>query len=228
MNALRFAVAGLASLFFLAMGKPPTPASGSLTLNAVAWNIQYSEGTPPHPAANPSGGWYFDIPRYDAPLTTCNVKLTCPGVHYVVTGVSGILGKSLAVSGAITVRGTPAFQYKLNQDNTCDSPAAVHLYVQQQGDDMSGQGKYEFYRWWSNPLKVVLAPGPFALAVPLTPDQWTSVFGKQGTAATVRFAEALKNAGNIGMTFGGGCAFGHGVNVSAGNARFVLTSYRVE
>jgi hypothetical protein len=29
------------------------------------------------------------------------------------------------------------------------------------------------------------------------------------------------------MTFGGGCFFGHGVNVSGGTARFALISYTI-
>jgi len=41
------------------------------------------------------------------------------------------------------------------------------------------------------------------------------------------FRAALQNVGNIGMTFGGGCLAGHGVNINGGTARFSLTSYRL-
>jgi hypothetical protein len=42
---------------------------------------------------------------------------------------------------------------------------------------------------------------------------------------TMKLAKG-ENVGNIGMTFGGGCFAGHGVNISGGTARFSLTSYR--
>jgi hypothetical protein len=80
----------------------------------------------------------------------------------------------------------------------------------------------EFYRWWSNPLAIKLAEHQHSINVPLTPDQWSSVFGKKGDAAPSEFATALKDVENIGMTFGGGCFFGHGVNISGGEATFTL------
>ena len=41
------------------------------------------------------------------------------------------------------------------------------------------------------------------------------------------FQDALGDLGHVGMTFGGGCFFGHGVNISGGTARFSLISYTV-
>ena len=38
----------------------------------------------------------------------------------------------------------------------------------------------------------------------------------------------LKNMGHIGVTFGGGCFFGHGVNVSGGAARFIMTRFELK
>jgi hypothetical protein len=48
-------------------GSTPTPAPApnavvSVSLNAANWAITYSQGVPPHPIANPGGGWYFDFP----------------------------------------------------------------------------------------------------------------------------------------------------------------------
>jgi hypothetical protein len=68
------------------------------------------------------------------------------------------------------------------------------------------------------------------MTVPLTPDQWSSVYGKPGNlnATTLAgFHDALTNLGHVGMTFGGGCFAGHGVNVSGGSARFALISYSI-
>jgi hypothetical protein len=57
-----------------------------------------------------------------------------------------------------------------------------------------------------------------------------SVFGKVGDRdATIRaaFQAALKGAGQVGLVFGGGCFFGHGVNVTGGAAKFVLINYSI-
>ena len=41
------------------------------------------------------------------------------------------------------------------------------------------------------------------------------------------FKELLGKMGNIGLTFGGGCFFGHGVNVSGGSAKFIVTGFAI-
>ena len=64
----------------------------------------------------------------------------------------------------------------------------------------------------------------------LTPDRWSSVLGKFGNydaASLAGFSAALQNVSSLGLTFGGGCFFGHGVNVSNGTARFILSEYSV-
>ena len=128
----------------------------------------------------------------------------------------------------ITTTGTPSFNYMLDPDNVCTVPATVRLFLERQNDDFS----QEFYRWWANPTGYELQPtsGSVTMTVPLTPDQWSSVYGKAGNynaAALAGFQDALGHLGNVGMTFGGGCFFGHGVNVSGGSARFVLINYTI-
>src|SRR5262245_15924837 len=58
------------------------------------------------------------------------------------------------------------------------------------------------------------------MTVELSADQWTNVDGEHSQSG---FGEILSQMGNTGVTFGGGCFFGHGTNTSRGNARFVLT-----
>jgi len=56
------------------------------------------------------------------------------------------------------------------------------------------------------------------------------MYGKSGdddATALAGFQDALGNLGRVGMTFGGGCFFGHGVNVSGETARFALISYTI-
>jgi hypothetical protein len=98
--------------------------------------------------------------------------------------------------------------------------------VQRKGDDLTA-GK-EYWRWWSDPVAFQLAPRAAELTAALMPEQWVSVFGKRGDF------DASSKAGfggysadrNVGFTFGGGCFFGHGVNVIDGTARFNATEYQ--
>jgi len=202
---------------------PPSPSHASLS--AQVWNIQYSPGMSPHPIAV-AGGWYFDFP---AP--SCGSAEVC-SVHYVSTPVRMPVTTSGHVNALfqITTTGSPVFNYRLNPGNTCDYPAHTRFYLQRAGDDLSGRGKYEFYRWFSNEMAYELATGSANLTAALSPDQWTSVFGKKGdhdTAANVGFVQALQNLANVGFVFGGGCYYGHGVNVSGGTARFSLQEYSI-
>jgi hypothetical protein len=205
---------------------PSPPTTSQISLSAEAWNIQYSPGMPAHPTAV-AGGWYFDLP---AP--SCGRADVC-SVHYVSTPVQMSVTTRGHVNSAfqISSSGTPIFHYRLKADNTCDYPAHARLYLQRKGDDLSGRGEYEFYRWFSNDVAYELAAGSAKLTAALTPDQWTSVFGKKGDyhpTATIGFVQALQNLANVGFVFGGGCYYGHGVNVSGGTARFTLSEYSIK
>jgi hypothetical protein len=198
--------------------------STCISLAPKDWNILYSTKLPKHPAAVVGqAGWYFDFPVYDRPIATCASKGNCPSVHYVTTDYTQPISGTLVMSFRVETTGSVTFNGNLQSDNTCDTPANVRPYFERMNDNGG-----EFYRWWANPISYVLAPGSVTLNVPLTPDQWSSVNGKFGnydTESLAGFQTALQNIGQVGMTFGGGCFFGHGVNVSGGTARFVLTGY---
>ncbi len=195
-------------------------------MQAAAWHFLYSPGmAAPHQG---TGGWFFPFPQYPAASLPCRNDQACPGVHYLVTAPgSSLTGyHRIVMAGRIVVTGNPRFQYRTEPANTCDFPASVRLFIERKGDDLY----HDYYRWWSNPLHVELKEGYFRLVVLLTPSEWSSVFGHFGNssgAAAAGFRAALANAGNIGMTFGGGCFFGHGVNISGGAASFVVTAFRV-
>jgi hypothetical protein len=216
-----------AALTVAICGDPsPPPSSGPVSLSAQAWTIQYSPGMPAHPIGV-DGGWSFDFP---APR--CGGAEVC-SVHYVTTPVKMSLTTRGHVEAMfrVTTTGTPVFNYQLNPNNACDYPAHARLYLQRTGDDLSGQGEYEFYRWFSNEVAYRLAAGNAHLTAALTPGQWTSVFGKKGDydlAATAGFMQALQQLGSVGFVFGGGCFYGHGVNVTGGTARFTLNHYSME
>jgi hypothetical protein len=202
------------------------PRSDPTLLSAETWDIQYSPGMPLHPIPA-DGGWYFDFPP-----ARCGKANIC-SVHYVSTPLkmSAATNGHVTATFQITSTGLPIFNYQLSPDNTCDHPAHVRLYLQRTGDDLSGRGEYEFYRWFSNTVAYRLAAGNAQLTAALRPSEWTSVFGKKGDyddAASMRFVEVLRNLGRVGFVFGGGCFYGHGVNVTGGTARFAVSHYVLE
>lgn len=92
-------------------------------------------------------------------------------------------------------------------------------------------GSGAFDRWWSNPRAFTLADGRATITVPLSPEFWSSVNGQFGNAdsfARFGFAKALLNVTRLGLTFSGGCSFGHGINVRGGSAQFRLIGYAIQ
>ncbi len=132
---------------------------------------------------------------------------------------------SVSMSVQVTTTGPVVFNYMTEPFNTCPTPASVRPFIWANRNSFA-----EFDRWWSNPTALTLAPGSATLTVRLAPDQWSSVNGKFGNAdaaSQAAFTNALRNVSSLGLTFGGGCFFGHGVNVQGGSARFALVSYQV-
>jgi hypothetical protein len=200
---------------------PPSAGSVVVSMSAAAWNILYSPSMPAHPTAATGGGWYFEFPG-------CGGAPTC-SVHYVTVPVNVAASTNVKAKFEITTTGRPGFHYKLKPDNTCVAPAHVRLFVQRKGDDLTA-GK-EYWRWWSDPVAFQLAPRAAELTAALMPEQWVSVFGKRGdfdASSKAGFRQAIQQIGNVGFTFGGGCFFGHGVNVIDGTARFNATEYSIK
>jgi hypothetical protein len=164
------------------------------------------------------GGWSFDFPRG----TECETKHDCPGVHYVTTPYRKPIPRdaTLIITFRIATQGEVKFNYRLEAANTCSSPATVRAFVQRSDDDLYAANG----RFWSNPIATILAPGSFTLAIKLRPEQWTNVDGERDQEG---FATMLHNMGHIGITFGGGCFFGHGVNVEGGSAKFVMSGFAI-
>jgi hypothetical protein len=127
---------------------------------------------------------------------------------------------TLTVSFYILTHGDVRFNYRLEASNTCSSPATVRAFLQRADDDLYAANG----RFWSNPMATVLAPGRFTMSIDLRPDQWTNVEGQRDQAG---FEALLRNVGHVGVTFGGGCFFGHGVNVQGGSATFVMNSFTI-
>lgn len=206
----------VALLLFPGCSAVRSSAPDVLSVQAQDWDIHYSPGMPAHPSPAADGAWFFDFP-------------VDPGsVHYVsVPYNQSVQHQSVSLTFRVTSRGAPFYN---SLDTGCNNtPAHVRLYLQRRDDDMQSDG----YRWWSNPASYELGSNDnqtITLEVPLTPDKWSGLFGEFGHSSAQAqqwFQATLSNLGRIGMTFGGGCSFGHGVNVSGGSARFTLIRFEV-
>jgi hypothetical protein len=223
---------GIAFFVFMATGcgSPGNQSFGPPASQAAkGWSIQYSPSMPSTPTAGGPGTWYFDFPTDpNYPACVYNPDTLCHSVNYVTNSYTESVSHNVSMTFQILTTGAPTFNYMMETGNTCATSATVRLFLQRKNDDLS----QEFYRWWANSAIYDLQPTSenVTMTVPLTPDQWSSVYGKPGNlnATTLAgFHDALTNLGHVGMTFGGGCFAGHGVNVSGGSARFALISYSI-
>lgn len=200
-------------------GSNPTPAPSQavvITMNPGQWMFQFSPGMPTNPISAGSG-WQFQFPPQD-------------GVHYLVALVSGrLVGNSISTSFSITKDAATQFT-EVQPCDTNTNGGSVRLFFQQRGDNLSGVGAYEFYRWWSR-TAMLLSDLPTGMTTAIDPSQWSSVYGKSGSSSdqitTAGFYTALADVQAIGMTFGG-CFGGHGVFVTGGNATMAVTSYNIQ
>ncbi len=186
--------------------------AGQPSMSPSAWDFQYSDHMPAHPHKWGTG-WAFTFPSSGG------------GVDYLTTSSAGSLTgyRSLAVTGSISGKGV--FRGTDPRD-TGTAPPSMHLFIQARGDDCLC---HEFGRWWSNPQSVKLQRGAFSMTVPLRPGYWSSVYGKRGDSsgrARQGFAAAVAHPARIGMTFGAGNNFGHGVVVKGGTMAMGVSSMR--
>ena len=147
-------------------------------------------------------------------------------MHYLFTAspLAEIRG-TVAVTLRVATTGPVVFNSLDPVSVSCSIPPSVRPFF---WANQNGNGQYD--RWWSNPRAFPLASGTTTIAVPLTPESWSSVNGRFGNAdseARFGFDKALLNVTRLGLTFGGGCSFGHGINVRGGRADFFLTEYAI-
>jgi hypothetical protein len=194
------------------VGPPSIPPqqTNAISLDPQNWYIYYSSGVPPHPSPDDEGAWSFAFPAVE----------TGGHVNYVQTPFTATTAMhNISVTFKVE---SSASQYEV-LDPTDIPPATIHLFIEQQGDDLVDPNG----RWWAGASGYNLGSQDNAVImfiVPLTPDQWTNVYGKQDPTA---FYAALQNVGWIGLTCGGQYFWGHGVALASGSAKFVLINLQV-
>ena len=162
------------------------------------WTVLYSAGTPASFTDS------VDIPQQ-------------PGsIHYVIKAPPPVtLGQTVSLT--FTVEGDG--EWKPTEG---DPPARVRLFLWRKGDNLTGQGEYEFYRFWSSDSVSINSAGTYTFTEVLDPAKWTAVYGKGDVNG---FNGCLSNLYGVGFTFGGMFA-GHGV-YSSGPSKFTVKDYTI-
>jgi hypothetical protein len=193
------------ALLLTAVGTTTGVSSIADETQVKGWTISYSPNMPARMEESKSGTYSFYFPPKD-------------GVHYV-TAAAPPVGLNQTVIMRFSIAGDGMLLPTQGKP-----PARVRLFLEQRGDRMTASEPFK--RWWSVAHVDLVSRRHFTLAAQLVPGQWSSVFGKNGSAVPNKFRDCLASLDKIGFTFGGGFA-GHGVYVVGGSARFVLESFTV-
>jgi len=204
------------SLFALAAAVAiATPVAAQLP-PAAAWEIgpwvrgrNYSVGMPASPSPAPGGGLAFDFPVAGRGQ-----------IDALTTAVGPLAGaRQITVRYRVdAARGT-----RFVADETPGEAATVSLYFQRAGDNWSGRGRYQSYRWYTPARFVVpLTPGEHTITVGFD-EVWTNVNSQPNSNAEQRepYAAALQDTARVGIAFGSLSRRSHGV-YTTGPARFTL------
>ena len=173
--------------------------------------VDYSRGTPLHPSAGPGHSWHIDLPQP-------------PGsIHYVTFRHGSLAGKRRIV---MRYRLEAAPGVRVEARTAPGTPGIITPYFQQAGDDWSGEGIFEAYRWYATFATQTITPGEHEMVAPLS-GKWTAVETSSAATNPGGFAAAVANADQVGFVLGGGDGYGHGV-YATGPARLVVLDFRIE
>lgn len=218
-SKFRAALIAAASLAAAAFGVAVSAHVPSIAGIASAWEIgpiirgrNYSHGAALHPAPGKNGSWSFEIPRD-------------PGsVHYVTFPHGSLAGKSRIVM-RYRVDMAPGVEIKPITGPL--GPSILTLYFQRSGDNWSGRGAYESFRWYATfASQTPIVAGEHTVVAPLNAN-WTAVQSSSVRTNPRGFADAVANADRVGFVLGGGDGYGHGV-FATGPARLTVIDFRVE
>lgn len=120
--------------------------------------------------------------------------------------------------------GTVPVRFTAPYNGGCVSEGKVFIFFQ---TNMLYNG-IEGTQWWANLDAWPIADTGTAtvtISVDLTdPSRWYSVYGHPATMLPAEFANAKSHPTYVGLTFGGNCANGHGLQTRKGDAQFRLVS----
>ena len=167
------------------------------------WQAEYSRGV--NLRHLDDGGFRFAIPA-------------APGhVNYVLTReffpLSGI--RTLTLRFRIAGRDGMEFSEDVGENDPGTMPPSVGVVLSKATQDG---------RWFSR-HRIALAKGLHGQRLTLDePDEWGGVWGENGSQGN-RFNRFRLTHAQIGLCFGGGNDYGHGVRMKKGRATFVLETF---
>ena len=129
--------------------------------------------------------------------------------------------------------GARTFNYQLNANNTCTYPAEMHLILAADDwdtvDNHAIESTDQQYQTPSYSITMQVGVGPQALTVPLDPKNWIfRVSGQRASSNPTDWQYVLTHLTKVGVTFGGGCFYAHGVNVSGGPVQMQISNLQVQ
>ena len=212
---MRLALLALAALSSMAQPVSLSPRSWSLIQDGSPAMVPYTDGA----------ALALNFPQYDG-ITKHSINYYTSATRFSKT-TSAVMTMDIQVIADVSTLFTAVF----DSTNICtpENPA-VRLFFAKKNWIRGG----DYARWWANPINpaymgsYVLANGLVTLSVPFDPAQWTSVMGVRGSDNVAEFTKAIANINEVGVTFGGGCFFGHGVAVTNGTATFKVTRFEVQ
>lgn len=163
-----------------------------------------SKGMPSSPTEHGSG-FYFDFPVGSGSVNYVQKVKDLPRLS---------MGQTLKIRFKIEGQG----QF-VAQDANASPIASLGFILQRKGDNLSGVGMYENYRWFSQ-AEFILKEGEFELSAIIDEHSFGGVMGGKDPAVLL---DVLRNLGSLGLCFGSAGGRGHGVFVSA-PIRFTLLS----
>lgn len=182
------------------------------------WTFEWSPNIPLAPTLLPNNGFKFDFPGIVYPNGE---------VHYVTQKPLAKLTNKVVVKGWITIAPGTVFS-SITKTNMTPGSGKARVYFQRKGDDWGGLGNYQYYRWWYTGYIDVEANGAFTFTAPLSDAaNWISVYGNNAAEYPAQRQAAIDNMDRIGLTFGGGGGYGHGLYITYGAAKFEVTSFEV-
>ena len=192
----------------------PVPVPVVPSQPGTGWQITHSS-TPAPNVVNDG----FDFP------TAANADVAW--VSYFELPLSRDISASSTLSITYTLIGIdPIFDHS-SPNNVSTGPATITILLHRAGDDLSGKGDMAYYRWFSpllGPNSVPLQLGTRTITVDLND---VAKWGSLADAQYQWFKDAQKNLGSIGVVFGGGDFYSHGLSVTSGSAHFHIDRYTI-
>jgi hypothetical protein len=199
------------------------------TLRPDAWHIgpnllvfgNKSPGMPPHPSPDPQG---FSI---DLPVGVNLPLKTGPKLGYVTFNHGPLTGRrEIRMTYTLTHDVDTLVLAVPEQNPEAAYPAQITLYFQREGDDWTGAGKYESYRWYATFSSSYLRPGTHTIIVPLD-GNWSAIATSTAANNPLAFQTAKAEACCVGFVCGGNeVGYGHGIRAT-GPAKFTVHEFSV-